>query len=61
MLFVIKTKKQQEQKELIDYINTNEGKPEVSSIKGESDIEEVDLSGIESNLSDKDQKPTHLD
>lgn len=61
MLFVIKTKKQQEQKELIDYINTDEDKPEVSSIKGESGVDEVNLSGIEINLSDKDQKPTHLD
>jgi len=61
MLFVIKTKKQQEQKELIDYINTDEDKPEVSSIKGESGADEVNLSGIEINLSDKDQKPTHLD
>jgi hypothetical protein len=61
MLFVIKTKKQQEQKELIDYINTDEDKPEVSSIKGESGVDEVNLSGIEINLSDKDQKPTYLD
>jgi preprotein translocase subunit YajC len=61
MLFVIKTKKQQEQKELIDYINTDEDKPEVSSIKEESSVDEVNLSGIEINLSDKDQKPTHLD
>jgi len=61
LLFVIKTKKQQEQKELIDYINTNEDKPEVSSIKGDGDKEEVDLSGIEINLSDKDQKPTYPD
>jgi pilus assembly protein FimV len=61
MLFVIRTKKQQEQKDLIDYINKDEDKPEVSPIKGESGIEEVDLSGIEINLSDKDQKPTHLD
>ncbi|MEY3909685.1 MAG: hypothetical protein RIT47_376 [Pseudomonadota bacterium] len=61
MLFVIKTKKQQEQKELIDYINTDEDKPEASSIKGESGEDEVNLSGIEINLSDKDQKPTHLD
>jgi pilus assembly protein FimV len=61
MLFIIKTKKQQEQKELFDSINTNEDTPEASSIKGGSAIEEVDFSGTEINLSDKDQKPTHLD
>ena len=61
MLFVIKTKKQQEQKELFDSINTNEDTPEASSIKGGGAIEEVDFSGTEINLSDKDQKPTHLD
>lgn len=61
MLFIIKTKKQQEQKELFDSINTNEDTPEASSIKRGSAIEEVDFSGTEINLSDKDQKPTHLD
>ena len=61
MLFIIKTKKQQEQKELFDSINTDEDTPEVSSIKGGGAIEEVDFSGTEINLSDKDQKPTHLD
>lgn len=61
MLFIIKTKKQQEQKELFDSINTNEDTPEASSIKGGGAIEEVDFSGTEINLSDKDQKPTHLD
>ena len=60
MLFIIKTKKQQEQKELFDSINTDEDTPEVSSIKGGGAIEEVDFSGTEINLSDKDQKPTHL-
>jgi flagellar biosynthesis/type III secretory pathway M-ring protein FliF/YscJ len=61
MLFVIKIKKQQEQKELIDSINTNEDKPEMSSIKGENELEKVDLSDVEINLSNKDQKSTHLD
>lgn len=61
MLFIIKTKKQQEQKELFDSINTDEDTPEVSSIKGGGAIEEVDFSGTEIILSDKDQKPTHLD
>ena len=61
MLFIIKSKKQQEQKELFDSINTNEDTPEASSIKGGGAIEEVDFSGTEINLSDKDQKPTHLD
>ncbi len=61
LLFVIKTKKQQEQKELIDSINTDYDKPKMSSAQGEDGIEEVDLSGIEINLADKDNKPTHLD
>jgi FimV-like protein len=61
MLFIIKTKKQQEQKELFDSINTDEDTPEASSIKGGGAIEEVDFSSTEINLSDKDQKPTHLD
>ena len=61
MLFVLKTRRQQEQKELIDSMNKGEDKPEVSSIKEEGVIEDIDLSGIEINLSDKDQKSTHLD
>lgn len=61
LLFVIKTKKQQEQKEFIDSINTDYDKPKMSSAQGEGGIEEVDLSGIEINLADKDNKPTHLD
>ena len=61
LLFVIKTKKQQEQKELIDSINTDYDKPKMSSAQGEDGIEEVDLSSIEINLADKDNKPTHLD
>ena len=61
MLFVLKTRRQQEQKELIDSMNKGEDKPEVSSIKEEGVIGDIDLSGIEINLSDKDQKSTHLD
>ena len=61
MLFVLKTRRQQEQKELIDSMIKGEDKPEVSSIKEEGVIEDIDLSGIEINLSDKDQKSTHLD
>lgn len=61
MLFVLKTRRQQEQKELIDSMNKDEDKPEVSSSKEEGVIEDIDLSGIEINLSDKDQKPTHFD
>jgi pilus assembly protein FimV len=61
MLFVLKIKKQQEQKELIDSMNRREDKPLASSPKEENVIEDIDLSGIEINLSDKDQKPTHLD
>ena len=61
MLFVLKTRRQQEQKELIDSMNKDEDKPEVSSSKEEGVMEDIDLSGIEINLSDKDQKSTHLD
>ena len=61
MLFILKTKKQQEQKELIDALNTDEDKPKVSSMKEKSVIEDIDLSGIEINLSDKDQKTNHFD
>ena len=61
MLFVLKTRRQQEQKELIDSMNKDEDKPEVSSSKEEGVIEDIDLSGIEINLSDKDQKSTHFD
>jgi len=61
MLFVLKTRRQQEQKELIDSMNKDEDKPEVSSSKEEGVMEDIDLSGIEINLSDKDQKSTHFD
>jgi len=61
MLFVLKTRRQQEQKELIDSMNKDEDKPEVSTSKEEGVMEDIDLSGIEINLSDKDQKPTHFD
>ena len=61
MLFVLKTRRQQEQKELIDSMNKDEDKPEVSSSKEEGVIEDIDLSGIEINLSDKDQKSTYFD
>ena len=80
MLFVIKTKRQQEQKELIDSMDTKKEKPytEVASteaipikqaipvkeaipIKKNSTIEDIDLSDIEINLSEKGQKPTHFD
>jgi pilus assembly protein FimV len=61
MLFVLKTKRQQEQKELIDSMNKNENKIHNSSTKEEGVIEDIDLSGIEISLSDKDQKSTHLE
>jgi pilus assembly protein FimV len=61
MLFFLKTKRQQEQKELIDSMNKDENIPEASLNKEEGVIEDIDLSGIEINLSDKDQKSTHLD
>lgn len=68
MLFVIKTKRQKEQKELIDSISTDKEKPysEVNSAKASPAIEEgtikdINLSDTTINLSDKDQKPTHFD
>ncbi len=59
MLFVIKTKKQQEQKNLIDSLNLNKEKSETPPVKQDGALEDIDLSGIEINLSEKDQKPTH--
>jgi FimV-like protein len=68
MLFVIKIKRQKEQKELIDSMSVDKDKlyseiagSEAPPIKEESTIEDNDLSGTTSNLSDKDQKPTHFD
>lgn len=68
MLFVIKTKRQKEQKELIDSISTYKEKlySEVQSIKVPSAIDEdtindMNLSETTPNLSDKDQKSTHSD
>ena len=61
MLFVIKTKKQQEQKNLIDSLNLNKEKSETPLVKQDGALEDIDLSGIEINLSEKDQKPTHSD
>ena len=86
MLFVIKTKRQQEQKELIDSMDTKKEKPsavvasseaipfkeaipvketipvkEAIPVKKNSTIEDIDLSDIEINLSEKGQKPTHFD
>lgn len=68
MLFVIKIKRQKEQKELIDSISVDKDKlyseiagSEAPPIKEQSTIQDIDLSGTTSNLSDKDQKPTHFD
>ena len=68
MLFVIKIKKQKEQEELIDSMSVDKDKlyseiagSEAPPIKEQSTIEDNDLSGTTSNLSDKDQKPTHFD
>ena len=68
MLFVIKIKRQKEQKELIDSMSIDKDKlyseiagSEAPPIKEQSTIEDIDLSGTSSNLSDKDQKPTHFD
>ena len=68
MLFVIKIKRQKEQKELIDSMSIDKDKlyseiagSEAPPIKEQSTIEDIDLSGTTTNLSDKDQKPTHFD
>ena len=68
MLFVVKIKRQKEQKELIDSMSIDKDKlyseiagSEAPPIKEQSTIEDIDLSGTTSNLSDKDQKPTHFD
>ncbi len=68
MLFVIKIKRQKEQKELIDSMSIDKDKlyseiagSEAPPIKEQSTIQDIDLSGTTSNLSDKDQKPTHFD
>lgn len=68
MLFVIKIKRQKEQKELIDSMSVDKDKfyseiagSEAPPIKEQITIEDNDLSGTTSNLSDKDQKPTHFD
>lgn len=68
MLFVIKIKRQKEQKELIDSMSVDKDKfyseiagSEAPPIKEQSTIEDNVLSGTTSNLSDKDQKPTHFD
>ena len=68
MLFVIKIKRQKEQKELIDSMSIDKDKlyseiagSEAPPIKEQSTIEDIDLSDTSSNLSDKDQKPTHFD
>jgi len=68
MLFVIKIKRQKEQKELIDSMSIDKDKlyseiagSEAPPIKEQSTIEDIDFSGTTSNLSNKDQKPTHFD
>ena len=68
MLFVIKTKRQKEQKELIESISTDKEKlysevhsSEASPTIEEDSIKDINLSDTTINLSDKDQKPTHFD
>ena len=68
MLFVIKTKRQKEQKELIDSISTDKEKlySEVHSVEASSaingdTIKDINLSDTTLNLSDTDQKPTNSD
>ena len=68
MLFVIKIKRQKEQKELIDSMSIDKDKlyseiagSEAPPIKEQRTIEDIDFSGTTSNLSNKDQKPTHFD
>ena len=63
MLFVMKVKRQKEQKEIFSSIDT--GQSNLSSPSFETDKpsskDEIALEDIEINLADKDQKPTHLD
>ena len=63
MLFVMKIKKQKEQKEIFSSIDT--GQSNLSSPSFETDKpsskDEIALEDIEINLADKDQKSTHLD
>jgi pilus assembly protein FimV len=68
MLFVIKTKRQKEQKELIDSISTDKENlysevhsAEASPAIEEGTIKDINLSDTTINLLDKDQKPTHFD
>ena len=68
MLFVIKTKRQKEQKELIDSISTDKEKlyseehgVEASPAINGDTIKDINLSDTTGNLSDADQKPTHSD
>jgi pilus assembly protein FimV len=68
MLFVIKTKRQKEQKELIDSISTDKEKlySEVHSVEASpaingDTIKDINLSDTTGNLLDTDQKPTHSD
>jgi hypothetical protein len=68
MLFVIKTKRQKEQKELIDSISTDKEKlyseehgVEASPAINGDTIKDINLSDTTGNLSDTDQKPTHSD
>jgi hypothetical protein len=56
MLFVMKVKKQKEQKEIFSSIDT--GQSNLSSASFEID---KPSSKDEINLADNDQKPTHLD
>jgi len=63
MLFVMKFKKQKEQKEIFSSIDTVQSNlPNTSSqTETSSTKDEIALEEIEINLADKDQKPTHLD
>jgi len=63
MLFVMKFKKQKEQKEIFSSIDTVQSNlPNTSSqTETSSPKDEIALEEIEINLADKDQKPTHLD
>jgi pilus assembly protein FimV len=68
MLFVIKTKRQKEQKELIDSISTDKEKlyseehsVEASPAINADTIKDINLSDTTLNLSDTDQKPTNSD
>ena len=63
MLFVMKVKKQKEQKEIFSSIDTEQSNLSSPSFETDkpSSKDEIALEDIEINLADNDQKPTHRD